>query len=123
MYTRVGQYIDWLYTLFFFTFREANDQLQGAIAQLEQERLTAIKRAQRIQEELKKKTLVRLNETSSSHYHSFVHCVVHVHVDQGFMHRKCFKFRPYNLVCVYVPVCMCVCNYVYTCTCMYSVCM
>ena len=151
MYTRVGQYIDWLYTLSFFTFREANDQLQGAIAQLEQERLTAIKRAQRIQEELKKKTLVRLNETSSSHYHSFVHCVVHVHVDQGFMH-DCLLGRGKNQSCVayvffgggaatgnalnlgpiilyvcmyimYVPVCMCVCNYVYTCICMYSVCM
>ena len=99
MYTRVGQYIEWLYTLFFFTFREANDQLQGAIAQLEQERLTAIKRAQRIQEELKKKTLVRLNETSSSRYHSFVHCVVHVHVDQGFMH-DCLLGRGKNQSCV-----------------------
>ena len=94
MYTRVGQYIDWLYALFFFTFREANDQMQGAITQPEHERLTAIKRAERIQDELKK-TLVRLNKTSSSRYHSFVHCVI----DQGFIH-DCLLGRGKNQSCV-----------------------
>lgn len=39
-------------------YREFSDQVQSAITQLEQERLLAIKKAQRAQDELKKKQIV-----------------------------------------------------------------
>ena len=43
-------------------FREANNKMEGAVSQLEEDRLTAVKKAQRFREELKKKSVVSLTD-------------------------------------------------------------
>ena len=52
-----------------FDYREISGQVQSALAQLEQERVAAVRRCQRAQEELKKKQNVSYIET---HTHTFV---------------------------------------------------